>query len=448
MQPARRQAQSCITATSCHTNPVAFRLDNGGSLRSKRVTVDGAVRFDAVLTRTGVFTYSDGVKTWREYRAPEEVFAPASLASFELVPVTDDHPREFVTADNAEQYVKGRTAEGSIKRDGNNMVGALIIDDRKLLGKVDAGKAEVSNGYECVVIWGAGVSPEGERYDARQTEIVGNHVAVVDAGRAGNARLKTDARTMRTDSAIQIDEVPGMVPSANQTDATSAVQNRRDDAMNLEQALAALAAANKENGAYAVKLAAADKRGDDAEQRVKDITTTLTKAEAERDSAKTRADAADQKVKDADAAVAKAKTDAAAAVGDQVKARVDLLTKASAVGVKEIKRGDATVAVLDAEPNEIRLAVIAKIDGAEVPSEKRDNAAYVEARFDFAIESYKKSGKAFDQLNSIVNAPAKTTDTDVKPTGANMPSDREAQARKKMIADSANAHTITNTEGK
>lgn len=421
---------------------MAFRLDNGGILRSKRVTVDGAVRFDAVLTRTGVFTYSDGVRTWREYRAPEEVFAPESLASFELVPVTDDHPPEFVSPDNATTYRKGRTAEGSIKRDGNNMVGALVIDDAKLNRKIDEGKQEVSNGYECVVVWEEGVSPEGERYDARQTAIRGNHVAVVDAGRAGNARLKTDAHTMRTDSAIQIDDdTAGMVPSG--ADQTSVPSAQRKDAMNLEQALAALAAANKENGAYAVKLAAADKRGDEAEQRAKDADARATKAEAERDSAKTRADAADAKVKEADTAIAKAKTDAAAAVGDQVKSRVDLLTKAAAVGVKEIKRGDAAVALLDAEPNEIRLAVIAKIDGAEVPSDKRDNAAYVEARFDFAIEAFKKSGKAFDQLNAIVNAPAKTTDTADKPTAPNTPSAREAAARKKLIDESANAHKTT-----
>lgn len=423
---------------------MAFRLDSLGALRSKRVTVDGAVRFDAVLTRTGVFTYSDGVRTWREYRSPEEVFAADSLASFELVPVTDDHPPEFVNAENAATYRKGRTAEGSIQRAGNDMIGALVVDDAKLNRKIDDGKVQVSNGYECVVVWEQGVSPEGERYDARQTEIRGNHVAIVEAGRAGNARLKTDARTMRTDSAILIEDAcAGMVPGAASDTAPAAAQAKKDHAMNLEQALAALAAAHKDNGALAVKLAAAEKRGDDAEQLAKDAEARAVKAEAERDSAKTRADAADAKVKEAETAITKAKTDAAAATADQVKARVDLLTKASAVGVKEIKRGDAAVALLDAEPNEIRLAVIAKIDGAEVATEKRDNAAYVEARFDFAIEAFKKSGKAFDQLNAIVNASVKTTDKEDKPTAPNMPSNREAEARKKLIEDSANAHKIT-----
>lgn len=422
---------------------MAFRLDTGGALRSKRVTVDGAVRFDAVLTRTGVFTYSDGRKTWREYRAPEEVFKPESLASFELVPVTDDHPPDFVTPDNAAMYRKGRSAEGSIARDGNNMIGAVIVEDPMLNRKIDEGKSEVSNGYECVVVWERGVSPEGEAYDARQTMIIGNHIAVVDAGRAGNAKLKTDARTMRTDSAMQIDDATaGMVPSGADKNAPAAAQ-RKDKAMTLEEALAALAAAHKDNGALGVQLAVANKRGDDAEQKAKDLATSLTKAEAERDSAKTRADAADGKVKEAEAEVVKARADAASVPAEQVKARVDLLTKAAAVGVKEIKRGDATVAIMDAEPIEIRLAVIAKLDGAEVPEAKRADATYVEARFDFAVEAHKKSGKAFDQLNAIVNQPVKTVTTTEQPKGDNMPSDREAEARKKLINDSANAHKMT-----
>ncbi len=415
------------------------------------MTVDGAVRFDAVLTRTGVFTYSDGVKTWREYRAPEEVFKAESLASFELVPVTDDHPPEFVTPANANKYRKGRSAEGSIVRDGNNMNGSLIIEDKPLLGKIDSGKVEVSNGYECVVIWEQGVSPEGERYDARQTNIIGNHIAVVDAGRAGNAHLKTDARTMRTDSAIQVDAA-GMVPSGA-SGSVPAAAHRKDKAMTLEEALAALATAHKDNGALGVKLAAEQKRGDDAEAKVKELSGSLTKAEAERDSAKSRADAADQKVKEAEAAVTKAKTDAAAMTAARVKDSIDLLTKAATVGVKEIKRTKAdgsteTVAIMDAEPNEIRLAVIAKIDGAEVKADKRGDAAYVEARFDFACEAYQKSGKAFDALNAIVTQPIKTTDTAAQPTGGNMPSNREAEARKKLINDSANAHKNVTTEAK
>lgn len=427
---------------------MSFRLDNSGVLRSKRVTVDGAVRYDAVLTRTGVFTYGDGKKTWREYRAPSEVFDAESMASFGLVPVTDDHPPEFVTSDNANTYKKGRVGE-DIKRDGNNMVGSLIVDDAGLLGKMANGKEEVSNGYECVVVWEAGVSPEGEKYDARQTQIRGNHVAVVDRGRAGNAKVRADAMSMRTDCALQVDEetaTGGMVPNGARNDAPNAVQ-RKEDAMNLEQALAALAQANKDNGALGVQLAAAKSDAVSAEQKAKDTATALVKAEAERDSAKSRADGAEQKVKDAETAATKAKTDAAAATSDQVKARVALYTKAAAVGVKEIKRTvdgkETAIGLLDAEPREVQLAVISKIDGAEVPAEKRDNDAYVDARFDFAIEAHRKSGKAFDQLNAIVNPAAKTTEIAPKPTPSGAPSITEAEARKQMIADSANAHKTT-----
>lgn len=428
---------------------MAFRLDNGGALRSKRVTVDGAVRYDAVLTRTGVFTYSDGVKTWREYRPPEEVFNPESMASFGLVPVTDDHPPEFVTPTNAAKYKCGRVSE-DICRDGNDMIGSLIVESSDLLAKMDAGKLEVSNGYECVIVWVPGVSPEGEPYDGIQTKIVGNHAAVVDRGRAGNARVRADALSMRMDSAIQVnDSTAGMVPRSEKKMAPRA--QRKDNAMTIEEALAQLTAALKENGALTAAKAAAEEEAKDAEaeaaaaeekakaeeEKAKNADAARVRAEAERDSLKAKLDTAEKSLTDEKKARADGETKA-------VKSRVDLVTKAAAAGVDKIKRKvdgkDAEVALLDADDTEIRLATIAKLDGSEVAAEKRGDAAYVEARFDFSYEAFRKSGKAFASLNAIVNAPVKNNDQAPAPVNPVGPSSREAEARKKMINDSANAY--------
>ena len=52
---------------------------------------------------------------------------------------------------------------------------------------------ELSCGYTVETIEEAGTTPDGEHYDAIQTNIVYNHLAVVSKGRAGNARLNLDA---------------------------------------------------------------------------------------------------------------------------------------------------------------------------------------------------------------------------------------------------------------
>src|SRR5690606_10908963 len=75
-------------------------------------------------------------------------------------------------------------------QDGNDLAADIVIHDPS---PVDAGKKELSCGYEVTFDETPGVSPEGERYDAIQTSIKPNHLALVFRGRAGNARLNLDA---------------------------------------------------------------------------------------------------------------------------------------------------------------------------------------------------------------------------------------------------------------
>ncbi len=115
------------------------------------------------------------------FRPEEEVFSPACMASFEGMPVTDDHPSfpEGVTAENIRYLQKGhahniRRGKGA---ESDLLLADLIITDPGLEEEIMNGKREISCGYNYVL------SREGGRYIQR--EIRGNHVAVVDAGRAG-----------------------------------------------------------------------------------------------------------------------------------------------------------------------------------------------------------------------------------------------------------------------
>ena len=115
-------------------------------------------------------------------RPEEEVFAPACLASFEGMPVTDDHPSdpEGVTAENSRELQKGHAhnvRRGAPPED-DLLLADLMITDPALIEEILAGKREISCGYTY------SLAEENGRYVQR--DIRGNHIAVVTAGRAGS----------------------------------------------------------------------------------------------------------------------------------------------------------------------------------------------------------------------------------------------------------------------
>lgn len=150
---------------------------------------------DVPIARTGTQQYrgcefggpvADGI--YNVQRPEAEVFDRAAVASFEGKPVCDEHPEEDVTPDNYGRYMKGvcrdvRRGDGDLS---NCLVADLVIYDADLINKIEAGKREISCGYDC--LW----NPTSDSsYD--QLEIRGNHVAVVDKGRAGHKVAIRDA---------------------------------------------------------------------------------------------------------------------------------------------------------------------------------------------------------------------------------------------------------------
>ena len=110
-------------------------------------------------------------------RYPEDVFAPAALASFEGKDVTAGHPPENVGPENFASYSKGHVQ--NVRRSGEYIVADLILKDAGLVSDVWNGVTrEVSCGYLCEYV------PDGSSY--KQQNIRGNHVAVVPRGRAGH----------------------------------------------------------------------------------------------------------------------------------------------------------------------------------------------------------------------------------------------------------------------
>jgi hypothetical protein len=169
----------------------ADRLTLDGKTRRTR---DGYLAARAKAARAGIYDYfgrevdpegkhfaADQVV--KVYRPPEEVFAADSVASFLMKPVTNDHPAQAVTADNWRTHARG--VIGKALRDGDFLAFDLVLMDADLIRDVESGKRELSNGYASELEFADGVTPEGEPYQVIQRNIRGNHVAVVDRGRAG-----------------------------------------------------------------------------------------------------------------------------------------------------------------------------------------------------------------------------------------------------------------------
>ena len=113
------------------------------------------------------------------FRPEEEVFSPETIASFEGMPVTNDHPPDGVDVENIRRLQRGH-AHNVRRGTGNEsdlLLADLIITDPVLIDAILGGKREISCGYTYELC------EEGGRYIQRK--IRGNHIAVVDAGRAG-----------------------------------------------------------------------------------------------------------------------------------------------------------------------------------------------------------------------------------------------------------------------
>jgi hypothetical protein len=165
-----------------------YRTDFAGTVRGVEATSTGGLRVPAAVTRKGVLRYADASgRQWAEYRPPEEVFAPESLATLRAAAVTDRHPTELVTAETWEALAKGHV-DGAPERDGDFVVVDLAVQAAPLCALVQSGESrECSSGYTCDVDPTPGITPEGERYDAVQRAIRYNHIALgpVGWGRAG-----------------------------------------------------------------------------------------------------------------------------------------------------------------------------------------------------------------------------------------------------------------------
>lgn len=321
-------------------------------LASKKMD-NGWMRCDAVLTRTGVFEYKNPDGTVRrEYRPPEEVFHKDATESFEQVPVTIDHPPVRLDSRSTKIYAKGSVSK--IRQDGDRLGATALITDEEAIQAVMSGKKALSCGYTVELEEVPGVTPSGERYDAVQRKIRGNHVAIVSKARAG------ESATLRLDSA-----------GGQTTQEPKKMKTLKLDGLSFEV----------EDNLYAI-----------FEKRENEL--AIAKSEITKQTA--RADKAEEDLVEA------SKTSSKDEVSKAVTARLELVR--SAEKVLPVNHGLKLDSMDDLE---IKKAVVIKISPAAKDKIEKGDAAYVQARFDSILE---EDGKPSGGL-SLVRGAAQRMDT-------------------------------------
>jgi len=341
-----------------------MKITDSVILSDASLSESGYLEAFARTARTGIQRYL-GAEVGRPdlgvvnvYRDEADVFSKRSLQTFSKIPVTNNHPGQPVTADNWKDVAVGTTGD-DVLRDGEYLKIGLKITDASAVKAVNDGKRELSVGYSCVLVWEDGIAPDGTPYQAKQTEITADHVAIVQRGRAGTkARIgdawgvapitdhhpqKEHSMTLKT---VTVDGIPVEVTDQGAIVIATLLKRLDDSGKTLADA----------HSGHSTDLAAKD--------------AELAKKDAEIDGLKTKV-------------LSDAQLDA------KVKERADLIATA-----KTIADADYTGKSAD----EIRKAAVsAKLGDAAI---KDKPEAYIAARFDILAEDSAKDPVRQHLLNT------------------------------------------------
>ncbi|WP_114942245.1 DUF2213 domain-containing protein [Pseudomonas putida] len=349
-------------------------IDAAFTPTSRTRTPEGYLCVKGIAARTGVYQYVSTeldlpgpARIVNVYKPAEELFDPESMATYVDKDVTNDHPDDLVDSTTFKDVSVGHVR--GVEREGDHLIVDMIIKDQSAIDDIESGKAELSPGYTAEYVEEAGTAPDGKAYEYTQRTIKNNHMAVVDAARAGKVARIFDHKPK------------GIPPMATRKVFLDSKKSRsvildEETATVVEDAVASLM-----------------KTLDEANERA-------DKAEAAKDEAEEKADEAKKSTSDA-------------AIGERVKLTLDTIASAS----KIVKNFDSKGLV---SPLEIKRAALAQLKPTRDWAGKSE--AYISAAFDSAEEDAKETTDEDDDesqatkdslaglANDMKNRPKLTTD--------------------------------------
>jgi hypothetical protein len=350
-------------------------IDAAFAPTSRTRTPEGYLCVKGVAARTGVYQYVSTeldlpgpARIVNVYKPAEELFSPESMATYVDKDVTNDHPDDLVDSTTFKDVSVGHVR--GVEREGDHLIVDMIIKDQSAIDDIESGKAELSPGYTAEYVEEAGTAPDGKAYEYTQRTIKNNHMAVVDAARAGKvARI--------------FDHKPKGIPPM----ATRKVflDSKKSRSVILDEETATV-----------------------VEDAVSGLMKTLDEANERADKAEAAKDEAEEKAEEAK------KSTSDAAIGERVKLTLDTIASAS----KIVKNFDAKGLV---SPLEIKRAALAQLKPTRDWAGKSE--AYITAAFDSAEEDAKETTDEDDEddkkstndslrglANDIKNRPKLTND--------------------------------------
>ncbi|WP_054904546.1 DUF2213 domain-containing protein [Pseudomonas sp. NBRC 111144] len=350
-------------------------IDAAFTPTSRTRTPEGYLCVKGIAARTGVYQYVSTeldlpgpARIVNVYKPAEELFDPESMATYVDKDVTNDHPDDLVDSTTFKDVSVGHVR--GVEREGDHLIVDMIIKDQSAIDDIESGKAELSPGYTAEYVEEAGTAPDGKAYEYTQRTIKNNHMAVVDAARAGKVARIFDHKPK------------GIPPMATRKVFLDSKKSRsvildEETATVVEDAVSSLM-----------------KTLDEANERA-------DKAEAAKDEAEEKADEAKKSTSDA-------------AIGERVKLTLDTIASAA----KIVKNFDSKGLV---SPLEIKRAALAQLKPTRDWAGKSE--AYISAAFDSAEEDAKETTDEDDEDDSkstndslrglakdLTNRPKPTTD--------------------------------------
>lgn len=350
------------------------------------LTSQGFLRIPTLAARIGIQNYrkADGTII-RELRPAQEVFSNDTMESFKNAPVTDNHPFGSVTSENSKQLMIGFTGENVTNVDGKFIGLSTTITDEATIKKIQAGKQEVSAGYQVQLDHTPGEF-NGQRYDAIQRNIRINHMAIVARGRAGReVKLKVDS-----DDAIVIEDGdnPGNPTKENPMKMVKIKVDGKEFEVPEE---------------VANKMKADSAKADESAKEKKDLQEKADSEAKEKAKLQAKIDEGNpppKKNEDKQLTDEEKKADAAKQTRLAVRARSKVERVAQDVlGSKFDEHSDK-------DDHELKVTVINHDlgEGNELTKEKSDDESYISARFDMVGERYAKAKASNRKVGQVFNS--------------------------------------------
>lgn len=341
------------------------------------MTPEGYLRDSPIVARSGVQIYrraDGGIR--REYRPADVVFEPAAMSALAGIPIIDTHVG-IMSAANVRQHAIG-TVLSSGRKDGDHMVADIVIHDPTPVTKHN--RKELSLCYNVRCDENPGETPEGEPYDAKVVAVTSyNHLALVERGRAGVARLRLDS-----DDAAVSDDIKDLELYRHEDNTDMSGTNQQP----------VQAPATVHRPMISVRIDGIEyPAAPEIERHLARLNGDMTAAQKRADTAEAERDALKADVAKHEAALAQVRSDTAV----QVRARIALENVAKDQGV-DVRADDTDRA--------IRENIIRKVNGSASARFDDKSDDYVVALYDGALERAGKDKRQNDANRMAVNGVA------------------------------------------